>query len=160
MDSYRLRKVLITINVCVYIVQVKDGTAKIADVGIAKEVESISGTLIGTPSIVAPEVFSKKLYGTEADIYSVGIILWEMWYCRPAYTKITDPASGNFAYTWKYVSDLQDHVIEGHRPEFDFGYSPRKDLKSLIEECWDSEINIRPTAEQVLNELTNIKLII
>jgi serine/threonine protein kinase len=44
----------------------------------------------------SPEVLKGKVYGTQADIFSVGIILWEMWYARPGYThKKTDESGHN-----------------------------------------------------------------
>ncbi|RME00435.1 MAG: serine/threonine protein kinase, partial [Deltaproteobacteria bacterium] len=54
---------------------------KISDFGVAKAVESTAASMlthIGTPAYMAPEQFSGKGYGFNADLYSVGIILYEM----------------------------------------------------------------------------------
>ena len=81
---------------------------KIADVGLSKAVNKITGTLAGTPVYMAPEVFHSQLYDTKADIYSLGIILWEMWYEQQAFSD---------------VSNIPSHVAlfvmvdEGLRPE-------------------------------------------
>jgi serine/threonine protein kinase len=40
---------------------VKNGTAKIADVGLAKEEEDINGTVTGTPTTMAPEALEEKV---------------------------------------------------------------------------------------------------
>ena len=58
---------------------------KIADVGLAKAEIDITGTFAGTPIYMAPEVFHSQKYGTEADIYSLGLIMWEMWYGQRAF---------------------------------------------------------------------------
>ena len=58
---------------------------KITDVGISKPVIDITGTLAGTPVYIAPEVFHSELYDCKADIYSLGIIMWEIWYGQQAF---------------------------------------------------------------------------
>ena len=63
---------------------------KIADVGVSKAVNKITGTLAGTPVYMAPEVFHSQLYDTKADIYSLGIILWEMWYEQQAFSDVSN----------------------------------------------------------------------
>ena len=55
----------------------KDGDFKLGDFGIAKTVEKTSGgTKIGTYSYMAPEVYNNQPYGHEADIYSLGMVLY------------------------------------------------------------------------------------
>jgi serine/threonine protein kinase len=55
----------------------KDGDFKLGDFGIAKTVEKTSGgTKIGTYNYMAPEVFNNQPYGHEADIYSLGMVLY------------------------------------------------------------------------------------
>ena len=55
----------------------KDGDYKLGDFGIAKTVEKTSGgTKIGTYNYMAPEVYNNRPYGQEADIYSLGMVLY------------------------------------------------------------------------------------
>ena len=55
-------------------------TLKIADFGFAREIEeaSMAETMCGTPLYMAPEVLGNQPYSTKADLWSVGVILFEM----------------------------------------------------------------------------------
>lgn len=57
----------------------RDGDYKLGDFGVAKIAESTSGgTKTGTVPYMAPEVFFCRPYGHQADIYSLGIVLYWM----------------------------------------------------------------------------------
>ena len=56
-----------------------DGNYKLGDFGIAKTVErTASGTRIGTYKYIAPEVYNNQPYGSAADVYSLGLVLYWM----------------------------------------------------------------------------------
>ena len=58
-----------------------DGTVKLLDFGIARLGESTltqTGILLGTPSYLAPEVVSGGRVDLRADMWAVGIILYEL----------------------------------------------------------------------------------
>ncbi len=57
------------------------GRVKVTDFGIAKSSEltqAMTGTLLGTPSFIAPEVLTGEAVTPAADIYSVGVVLYQM----------------------------------------------------------------------------------
>lgn len=53
---------------------------KIADLGFARELqhEELSETICGTPLVMAPEVLNGKRYNHKADVWSLGIVFFEM----------------------------------------------------------------------------------
>ena len=54
-----------------------NGDYKLGDFGIAKTIEGTSGgTKVGTYSYMAPEVYNNQPYGAQADIYSLGMVLY------------------------------------------------------------------------------------
>jgi len=60
----------------------KDGNSRILDFGIARSVEgkgiTAAGAMIGTPEYMSPEQVEGKETDQRSDIYSLGIILYEM----------------------------------------------------------------------------------
>lgn len=59
-----------------------DGTAKLADFGVARLSEGTrmtkSGTQVGTPYYMSPEAWEGKRLDAQADIWSLGVMLFEM----------------------------------------------------------------------------------
>ena len=55
-----------------------DGTCKIGDFGVAKIVEGATGgkTKVGTYKYMAPEIYNNQPYGSSADLYSLGLVLY------------------------------------------------------------------------------------
>lgn len=58
----------------------KEGYIKIADFGFAKRLQPSARTftICGTPAYQAPEIISKRGTSTEADVWSLGILIYEL----------------------------------------------------------------------------------
>ncbi|HRC58451.1 MAG TPA: serine/threonine-protein kinase, partial [Kofleriaceae bacterium] len=54
------------------------GEVKLADFGIASAMGAVDGSLVGTPGYMAPEQARGEPLDARADLYSLGLVLWEM----------------------------------------------------------------------------------
>lgn len=68
------------------------GYVKIVDFGFAKQLgsEGCAWTFCGTPEYVAPEIITNKSHDHRADIWSLGILMYELLTGRPPFTNRPD----------------------------------------------------------------------
>lgn len=63
-----------------------DGYLKLVDLSSAKKVTINSGyktkTIVGTPHYMAPEVLQGKGYSYSSDIWSIGVLMYELLYAK------------------------------------------------------------------------------
>ena len=65
------------------------GNVKIMDFGIARSMEAgtrLTGSMVGTPAYMAPEQVAGKSVDYRTDIYSLGLMLYEMFTGVPAFS--------------------------------------------------------------------------
>jgi serine/threonine protein kinase len=86
---------------------------KIADFGIAKAVAvagadlTASGDMLGTPKYLSPEQVQGHESDGRADLYSVGVVLFEMLAGRPPFSASTEIATA-LAHVQQPVPDIAD----------------------------------------------------
>lgn len=117
--------------------------AKIAVIGMESVAKDITGAVAETPIYMAPEVLRGEKYDSKADIYSMGLMFWEMTYGRMV--------------SWDISEGLKREgvlrmVEKGYRPEIlDHHVPVRGSLPQwiqLMKECWDKDPESRPTAKE------------
>ncbi|OQR67928.1 dual serine/threonine and tyrosine protein kinase-like [Tropilaelaps mercedesae] len=107
--------------------------AKITDLGFCKPNAMISGSIVGTPIHMAPELFSQK-YDKRVDTYAFGVLFW---YLCAGSTQL--PAT--FA-DCPDKDSLWTNVRKGARPERLPVFSDA--CWELMSQCWHHEPDQRP----------------
>src|ERR1019366_9623675 len=94
---------------------------KVADFGIAKAAATAggdltaNGTVLGTPKYLSPEQVEGKEPDFRADLYSLGVVLFEMLAGRPPFQESTDMATA-LAHVQRPAPVLSQ-VVPGLPPE-------------------------------------------
>ncbi|KAJ8301906.1 hypothetical protein KUTeg_020893 [Tegillarca granosa] len=116
---------------------VSKGVLKLSDFGLTKSESEITGTYKGSPLYMAPEVLLQSgLYDRRADIYSLAIVLWEIWYGAGA--------EDDVKLRIDFYGDFQSFVKNGNRPSLTKKVKPPEDWIKLIKQCWENEADRRP----------------
>lgn len=137
----------------------RDFTIKVCDFGLSRYTQgeqcddATLQKLRGTYAYTAPEMYYSKNYTAKADVYSIGVILWELVvrlvknkHCKP-YSEYNDI---------KYDYQIIFQVAHNQRRPTIPPECPSK-VKQIIEKCWSQDPEERPTAAELLVLLKNIK---
>ncbi|KAF9203807.1 hypothetical protein BGZ49_006027 [Haplosporangium sp. Z 27] len=127
-----------------------NGSAVLSDFGSSKDSEVISSREHTTRmAYLAPERLSRNntRYSTECDIYSLGMVLWEISSGRPPFDDILTPQNiQNGALT-----SLAQNIVAGRRER------PVVDVDPIYEDiytrCWHPDPLERPSVEWVIQRL-------
>ena len=124
-----------------------DGRIKVTDFGLARELsaDTDTGSLVGTVAYLAPEVIKRGKTQTQSDIYSYGIMLFEMLTGKQPFSG-TDAIQVAIMHTSSRVgSALSENS------------SASKDLDELMLYCTEPDAGNRPKdAELALRALEKI----
>ncbi|XP_039992443.1 mitogen-activated protein kinase kinase kinase 7-like isoform X1 [Xiphias gladius] len=116
---------------------------KICDFGTACDIQTYMTNNKGSAAWMAPEVFEGSNYSEKCDVFSWGIILWEVITRKKPFDEIGGSA---FCIMWA--------VHRGTRPPL------IKDLpepiETLMTRCWDKEPSQRPSMEEVKNTMNHL----
>ena len=128
----------------------EDGNARIMDFGIARSVKGKgitgSGVMIGTPEYMSPEQVEGKEVDQRSDIYSLGVILYEM---------VTGhlPFGGETA-----LSIAVKHKTEVPREPIQLNAQIPEELNRMILRCIEKDKDKRyQSAGEMRSELENIE---
>uniref|UniRef100_G3RQR4 Fibroblast growth factor receptor n=1 Tax=Gorilla gorilla gorilla TaxID=9595 RepID=G3RQR4_GORGO len=127
----------------------EDNVMKIADFGLARGVHHIDyykKTSNGRLPVkwMAPEALFDRVYTHQSDVWSFGILLWEIF------------TLGGSPYPGIPVEELFSLLREGHRMDRPPHCPP--ELYGLMRECWHAAPSQRPTFKQLVEALDKVLL--
>jgi len=118
--------------------------SKVCDFGLARNQTAVSMTAqVGTFQWMAPEVIGSNHYTEKADVYSFGVIMWELVSRKVPYQGMNAAQVSVAVYT------------KGLRP--DIPESTPRPFADLIQECWHQDPNLRPPFLSILERLKQIR---
>lgn len=107
-----------------------DGNVRIADFGFAKTVEDNAKdvkdfhTMLGTPLYMAPQILAEKEYSYKCDIWSMGVVVYELLFGVVPY---------NAATKFKLLEKIVKNRIQDFPPEVPLSGETQDLIKKMLE---------------------------
>ncbi|XP_051979735.1 megakaryocyte-associated tyrosine-protein kinase-like [Xyrauchen texanus] len=117
----------------------EDVVAKVSDFGLAKISSKATDNSKLPVKWTAPEALKNKKFSTHSDVWSYGVLLWEIFsYGRQPYPKMS-------------VSEVRERVDQGYRMEPPDECPP--DIYIIMISCWNTEPKKRPSFHKLRDRL-------
>uniref|UniRef100_A0A0B6ZJ47 Mitogen-activated protein kinase kinase kinase 7 n=1 Tax=Arion vulgaris TaxID=1028688 RepID=A0A0B6ZJ47_9EUPU len=116
---------------------------KICDFGTACDVQTHMTNNKGSAAWMAPEVFEGSNYSEKCDVFSWGIILWEVLTRRKPFDEIGGPA---FRIMWAVHSGRRPPPIQ----------NLPKPMETLMARCWSGNPPERPSMAEVVRIMSHM----
>lgn len=117
------------------------GIIKLGDFGFSKQYSDsvsldVGSSFCGTPYYLAPELWERKRYSKKADMWSLGVVLYEL-------LTLSKPFKG------PSQREIMQQVLRGQYDPFTCNVS--RSMKSLLDPLLSKDPAARPTTGQLLN---------
>jgi len=111
---------------------------KLGDFGIARvlsDTKSKAKTVVGTPYYLSPEIIQSQPYSFKSDIWSLGVLLYEMCALQPPFNA-------------QSLHQLATKIIQGKYASVPGHFS--QSISNLLEAMLNKDPNKRPNVNQIL----------
>ncbi|KAL7739457.1 hypothetical protein ACLKA6_011322 [Drosophila palustris] len=122
-------------------------TLKICDFGTSRPLATVMSGQVGTAGYMAPEVCRGESYTEKCDVYSFGIVCWEIMSQKKPFYHVQNR---NFLAIFNLSVDKNERPPIDDVKVFD---EKTKNMKILIQECWDKDATVRPTMKELVIRL-------
>ncbi|KNC49595.1 TKL/DRK protein kinase [Thecamonas trahens ATCC 50062] len=126
--------------------------AVIADFGVSRVSSDSTMTVIGTPLYLAPEVVRDERYSHKVDMYSFGMVLYQMLTGTPPFA--VRAGDGRIIYKYSRVQLVMKVAVEKERPKLPTAMPGV--LTDIITSSWAEDPDARPEASALLAALAVI----
>ncbi len=123
----------------------EDGTAKVSDFGLARPVDSNQEGGKFPIKWTAPEALRDSRFTNKSDMWSFGILLWEVY------------TFGKVPYPRIPLADVVSHIERGYRMERPEGCPV--EIYEIMERAWQLKPEQRPTFRDVSKSLLHMRSI-
>ncbi|RGB34617.1 kinase-like domain-containing protein [Rhizophagus diaphanus] len=114
----------------------------ISDLGFCGPADKPLKSIYGNLPYIAPEIIIGKEPTFKSDIYSIGMLMWEVSSGQPPFI--------NYEHNY----DLAMNIVNGIRPKIVSG-TPLE-YKNLMKQCWDADPSKRPVIKTLRNKIRNL----
>ncbi|WOK95565.1 serine/threonine-protein kinase ATG1c isoform X1 [Canna indica] len=118
----------------------ENAVLKIADFGFARSLppRGLAETLCGSPLYMAPEVMQFQKYDAKADLWSIGVILYQL-------------VTGKTPFTGNSQIQLLQNIVKANELSFPLGYNLSSDCVDLCQKLLRRNAVERLTFEEFFN---------
>jgi len=134
-----------------------DWKIKVCDFGLSRfRTMTNLSTLVGVRGTMAycpPEIYDSQIFSTQSDIYSIGMVIWEV---------VSTRVCGKYEVPFSQFPDITydfQILVQAFKEKLRPTIPPLTPpiLSNLIEVCWQQDVSMRPSCPALLEKLTAIK---
>uniref|UniRef100_A0A671SQE0 Tyrosine-protein kinase n=1 Tax=Sinocyclocheilus anshuiensis TaxID=1608454 RepID=A0A671SQE0_9TELE len=120
----------------------EDNKAKVSDFGLTKEASSTQDTAKLPVKWTSPEALREKMFSTKSDVWSYGILLWEIY------------SFGRVPYPRIPLKEVVPRVEKGYKMDAPDGCPAV--VYDIMKECWTLDPVERPSFRELRQKLQDI----
>ncbi|GET66839.1 kinase-like domain-containing protein [Rhizophagus irregularis DAOM 181602=DAOM 197198] len=115
---------------------------RISDLGFCGPADKPLNSIYGNLPYIAPEVISGKETTFASDVYSIGMVMWEISSGRPPFINFEN----DYELALKIINGMRPKIIPGTPLEY----------KDMMKQCWDADPEKRPDIKTFFNKIRKI----